>query len=261
MKTPFNKVIKHIKRIGYHNHRRETHSNIVSDEIFRDLLTHCEQLKKDYEKGLIKKWEKKKAPGNRGRRIDLLIGKPDVEGEPDLEKVRLALENKSVITAHRNKSARFDDLTEELKAIQNKRQDAIIVATIMVGLAEKVLNVPDQVKKRYKGKEDEFQNKILPRLSTGDNSLWEEFDWAISENKPDDPQKTVKRFRELPLRNPALTHEYGYDYVLIVPVHIDNVNPPSLPKEALGIKIKEDYKEMMDVICKAYKARWHLSTF
>ena len=63
----------------------------------------------------------------------------------------------------------------------------------------------------------------------------------------------------LPTRPPAHTHIQGYDYVLLVPVNIDNVNPPKLALDNnLGIDIEQDYKEMIETICKAYRARWHL---
>lgn len=119
------------------------------------------------------------APGDRGRRIDLFVGEPAADGSsPDLEKVRVVIENKSVITAHRNRTNRFDDLKKALESIHGVKKEAIIVATIMVGLADRVLNIPDQVKKRYKDQVRRFENRILPRLSSGDQSLWKEFNWS-----------------------------------------------------------------------------------
>jgi hypothetical protein len=201
-----------------------------------------------------------KAPGDRGRKIDLFIGEPAADGlSPDLAKVRVVIENKSVITAHRNRTNRFDDLKKALESIHGVKKEAIIVATILVGLADRVLNIPDQVKKRYIDRARQFEKKIVPRLSSGDQSLWNEFKWAISRNRPDDPRITVAHFQKLPRRNPAYTHEAGYDYVLIVPVNIDNVNPPELPRpNALNIDIDKEYQAMLEVICKAYTARWHL---
>jgi hypothetical protein len=60
--------------------------------------------------GKITSWLNVRTPGARNRKIDLLAGEADTGGKPDLEKLRFCVENKSVITAHRNLYARFDDL-------------------------------------------------------------------------------------------------------------------------------------------------------
>ena len=141
-----------------------------------------------------------------------------------------------------------------LESIHGVKKEAIIVATIVVGLADRFLNIPDQVKKKSKYQVRKFERTILPRLFSGDLSLWKEFKWAISVNRMDDPRKTVEHFQKLPRRNPAYTHQAGYDYVLIVPVHIDNVNPPDLPRpNSLNIDVDREYKAMLEVICKAYR--------
>lgn len=139
------------------------------------------------------------------------------------------------------------------------RAEAVLVATVIIGIAPRVLNVPDKLKPLYKEKMPRFTKKIVPRLSSGDAKLWDEFSWAVSVNKPDDPAKTVAKFRQLPTRPPGHTHVVGFDYVLLVPVHIDNVNPPYIPRpNSLGIDIDEEYGSMLTQICKAYTARWHL---
>lgn len=260
MTTPFDEFIDDIKKKGYHNHRLESHSDIVSHGILKDLTNSCDAFRKDIDSGKIRCWKNVNAPGDRGRKIDLFIGEPAANGSsPDLGKVRLVIENKSVITAHRNRTNRFDDLKKALESIHGVKKEAIIVATILVGLADRFLNIPDQVKKRYKHQVRKFEKKILPRLSSGDQSLWKEFNWAISMNRTDDPRATVEHFRKLPRRNPAYTHEAGYDYVLIVPVCIDNVNPPELARpNSLNIDVDREYHAMLDVICKAYAARWSL---
>jgi len=51
----------------------------------------------------------------------------------------------------------------------------------------------------------------------------------------------------------------GYDYVLLVPVLIDNVNPPSLPRDnVLGIDVDAEYARLIEQMCSAYTARWHM---
>jgi hypothetical protein len=259
MTTPFDKAIAAIARAGYHNHRLEAHSDTVSEGIFSDLVTSCASLHDDYESGVIKVWKNVKAPGHRRRKVDLFVGEPTAEGKPDIARVRIALENKSVITAHRNCTNRFDDLSDVLATIHAARPEALLVATVLVGLSGRVLNIPDQVHSFFRDRDEEFAERVRPRLSTGDSSLWEEFDWAVSRNRPNDPQKTVDLLRRLPTRSPAHTHVEGYDFVLLVPVLIDNVNPPSLPRpNALGIDVDTEYRKMLQQLCAAYTARWHI---
>jgi hypothetical protein len=90
----------------------------------------------------------------------------------------------------------------------------------------------------------------------------EDFEWAVSVNRPNDAAKTVTKFRELRTRPPGHTHVVGYDYVMLVPVFIDNVNEPYIPGPAhprsLGIDVEQDYQTMLDAACRAYTARWHL---
>jgi hypothetical protein len=132
----------------------------------------------------------------------------------------------------------------------------------MIGLAERVLNVPDRVHPQYRGREAEFQADVLPRLSSGDQSLWSEFPGAVSENRPDDPEKTAQMFKELPTRSPGHTHVVGYDSMLLVPVQINNVDPPTLPRpNSLGIDIDAEYDLMLTQMCNAYIARWHASGY
>jgi hypothetical protein len=124
------------------------------------------------------------------------------------------------------------------------------------------LNVPDRVKPLYRKRLAEFNNKILPRLSSGDQTLWEQFAWAVSINRPGDSTRTVAKFRQLPTRPPGHTHVVGYDYLFLVPAFIDNVNPPYIPEPgdplSLGIDVLHEYNAMLEAICKAYTARWHL---
>lgn len=259
MTTPFDKAIAAIAKAGYHNHRLEAHSDTVSDGLFEDLLARCVPLKSDLDQGVVRVWRNVSAPGDRLRKVDLFVGEPGLEGQPDVRKVRIAIENKSVITAHRNRTNRFDDLRKVLGAIHGARPEALLVATVLIGLSERVLNVPDQVKKFYRDREDEFEATVLPRLSSGDPKLWSDFDWAVSKNRPNDPAKTVDLFKSLPTRKPGHTHVEGYDYVLLIPVSIDNVNPPSLPRpNPLGIDIDAEYDRTLTQMCSAYKARWHM---
>lgn len=259
MTTAFDRAIDAIRKAGYHNHRLETHSDTVSVALFEDLLEKCRPLRQDFEAGIVKVWKNVSAPGDRLRKVDLFVGEPDLEGKPDAAKVRIAVENKSVITAHRNRTNRFDDLKKVLSAVQGARPEALLIATVLVGLSSRVLNVPDQVHKFFRSREEEFHARILPRLSSGDQSLWTEFDWGVSRNSLTDPQRTVDLLRTLPTRNPGHTHVLGYDSVLLVPVSIDNVNPPELPRPSiLEIDVDAEYQQMLERTCAAYTARWHM---
>jgi hypothetical protein len=259
MTTPFDAVIERIKQRHYHNQRLEEHSDIVSDGILSDVRQQCAPFALDYLGKKIADWKNVRTPGARNRKIDLLVGEPGAADETDLDKVRLCVENKSVITAHRNLYARFDDLNEALQVLHLARSEAVLVATVIVGVARRVLNVPDKVKPLYRRKSAEFDANVLPRLSSGDQSLWDEFESAISTNRPDDPSKTVRKFRQLPTRPPGHTHVVGYDYVLLIPAFIDNVNEPYIPKPtdslSLGIEVDREYETMLDAVCKAYTAR------
>ena len=259
MTTPFDRAIAAIAQARYHNHRLETHSDTVSDGLFADLVAKCEPVRQDVERGVVKVWKNVSSPGDRLRKVDLFVGEPGKDGKPDIHKMRIALENKSVITAHRNRTSRFDDLKKVLGAIHDARPEALLIATVLVGLAERVLNIPDQVHKFYRDREEEFEKNVLQRLSSGDATLWRQFDWAISRNRPNDPAKTVELFRTLPTRKPGHTHVEGYDYLLLVPVQLDNVSPPSLPRpNALGVDVDDEYRKLLTQMCSAYTARWHM---
>lgn len=260
MSTPFDDVIASIASARYHNHRLEGHSDIVSNGIYRDLLSQCEAIRQDAQNGTIQKWLNVRAPGARGRKIDLFIGEPQRETSiPNIEQLRICVENKSVVTAHRNRDSRFDDLNQTMKVVHGVKQEAVVVATVLIGVASLVLNIPDDVKKRYRSSLAKFQRSVVPRLSSGDQKLWSDYPSAISKNTTSDPARTIAKFRMLTTRPPGHTHVQGYDYLLLVPVHIDNVSPPRLATDnALGIDIEADYKQMIDTICKAYTARWHL---
>ena len=89
-----------------------------------------------------------------------------------------------------------------------------------------------------------------------------ETDLAAGPMRLDDSAKTVSKFRTLQTRPPGHTHVVGYDYVLLVPAFIDNVNQPYIPRpddpKSLGIDVETQYRAMLETICKAYSTRWHL---
>lgn len=247
----FDEIFDSIVRTGYHNHRLEAHSDIISRRIIADLRATCSSFDADCRSGTIKVWHKTLGPDD--RTTDLLAGVPDPNGRPDLRKVRLLVENKSVITAHRNRSARAQDIDRERLSAHRANPRTIVAATVLVGTCQRVLNVPDCVAKLNREK---FADEIRPRLSIGDESLWTEFRACVSQNKPTDPSKTVARFGRLPVRAAADTHLAALDFLLIAPVAIDNINPPKLDS-SMGIDAEADYKRMIQHMCRLYNLRWH----
>jgi hypothetical protein len=259
--TAFDKVIGKIREAGFHNHRQQDHSDDLSMWILDDLLKSCDALLQDWESHEIFRWLNVRAPGTaRGRKMDLMIG-PPAKGFKTLQtskpgqEFRVAIENKSVITAHRNRDARFDDLAQDLGDIHAIRPNAVIIATVLIGVSERVLNVPDRVKPFMD--ETEFDQKILPRLSTGDPTLWDQFPRAVSENRPDDPRQTVRKFESLPHRAIERPTQKGYDFVALIPVRVDNVNPPTVARDNdLNIDVDKVYADLLATVCRAYQLRW-----
>lgn len=258
MTTPFDDVMWRIRERGFHNHRLEDHSEAMSRGILKDLREKCAPFNADFSARVIREWLDFPSPGGRARKLDLVVAEPDPNsGKPELSRLRLCIENKSVVTAHRNRTNRYDDLSDVVGVLHARRPEAILVATVLIGLAKNVLNVPDRVKPFIGAAE--FEKSVLPRLSTGDQALWTDFPHAVSKNRAKDAEKSVAKFRGLPVRAAARTDLPAYDFVLLVPVRIDNVNPPQVARNnPLGIDIDSEYSAMLDKICKAYVARWHM---
>jgi hypothetical protein len=259
--TPFDRVVAHINATRYHNHRQPFHSDIVSDGIYEDLVSGCELFRRDCEAGVVKKWLNVRSPGDRRRNIDLFVGEPDpsAPNKARHDLVRFCCENKSVVTAHRNATNRFDDLTKVVGSIHSARSEAIVVATILIGVSEKFLNVADKVRSIFPGTDEEFNQQILPRLSSSDERLFDEYKKAVSVNKPSEIERTLRTFRDqLPVREPGMTHKEAFDFVLLVPVRIDNVHPAEVARNnPYGIDVDREYAQMLQTICAAYRARWH----
>lgn len=261
MADSLHELLDSIRAKHFHSHRGQAHSTLLSRFILADLTEGCPSFRADIESGVVRSFNILKTPGARGRRADLLVAEPlkgDTE-HPDLTKLRLCVENKSVVTAHRNATSRYDDLREVVDVLHREQPDAIFVATALVGVSPRYLNVNDGVKKCCKiWGTDRFGTEVLRRLSTGDQTLWDDFPEHISPNKPGDPEHTVAQFQGLPTRNKTQTHRAGYDFLLIIPVDIDNVNPPKLcPPGTLGIDAMADYNAMIQHVCGTYTMRFH----
>lgn len=188
-----------------------------------------------------------------------LIERPEELEEP-VSYLRLAMEHKSVLTAHRNASNRQDDVYRNMRAIFAHNMKCISIATVLIGTVDRYLNVADYIRSpmEKKGRKRAFDEDVLPRFGTGDPSLWEEFIDAVSKNRQGDAQRTKSTFMQTSVRQVSDTHEAGLDYLLLIPVEIDNVNPPRIAdRQALSIDAYAEYDAMIDVICRAYTMRWH----
>lgn len=140
MNTACDDVVEAIKARSFHNHRVEEHSSIMSRGLLRDLRALCEPFARDFGQAQTREWLDWRSPAGRGRKLDLVVAEPTPDPRvPDLTRLRLCVEHKSVVTAHRNRTNRYDDLSDLLGVLHHTRPDAILVATVLIGLAERVL--------------------------------------------------------------------------------------------------------------------------
>lgn len=256
--TPYDYIVDDIADSGYHNHRSESHSDILCYQLFADLRKFCPAFADDARTGAIKHWLNVDVPGM-NHKADMMICDTDGPDEPSFDRARLCLENKSVITAHgKNRKNRHGNLYEFANVIQAQRREVIVVGSVLIGTAVQYLNVPDKLKPACELLGIDFESKVLPRLSTGDESLWSINPRARSVNRPGDPRKTADLMRTLPVKPRGHTHEEGFDALLIAPIFVNNVDPPRVDRENdLGIDVDVDYQAALDRICRAYTARFH----
>jgi hypothetical protein len=257
MTTPADRVIERITRDRYHDHRSARHSDIVCDHFILDLLQKCPALAKDIDEAKIKYGFNIEVPGLT-HKVDLMIY--EVKGDPSdpsLDRARLCMENKSVITAHgKNRKNRHSDLSDFSKLLQERKPEAIVLGHVLVGTGIQYINIPDSVKRECGILGIGFEKQVLPRLSSGDSKLWEEF--GAKPNTPDAAAKTIELMRSLPVKEKGFTHEQGFDILLIEPVFIDNIHPPRVEREnPFGIDVDQDYRDMLARTCRAYTSRWH----
>jgi hypothetical protein len=267
--TPFDIHAEMVNRIGYHNHRVNTHSDIISNGIIEDLKHISKTFASDLESGRIGCFKNQPNPWGRKRNTDLIIAKPLTKSKSSPSQIRAIIEHKSVITAHRNRDARHDDL---FNLCQEAAADPhiVVAGTVMIGLCERVLNIPDHIRKTYKlpgisksGRrgtdidEDRFEKEILSRVRSHDQKLWADFEYAVSYNTPGDIQKTLSKFRTLPIRQKNNPDFAGFDALLLVPVYYNNVDPARVARDNnLGMDVDKDYNLFISTISKAYEERY-----
>ncbi|MCA1814541.1 MAG: hypothetical protein LC624_11425 [Halobacteriales archaeon] len=283
--TPFDDHAARADANGFHNHRDNSHSDLISDGITRDLRAMCEPLRRHLDEGVVGAWKNQPNPWGRKRNTDLVVAEPaarvgvpigptawrgaaSVRGlRPDSARIRVVVEHKSVITAHRNRSARHDDLNN-LWQEAAQESHAVIAATVMIGLAPKVLNVPDRIMPRYYAQTEmngrvarrfdaeRFEREVLSRIHAHDAKLWSDFPEAVSYNTPQDIETTIAKFATLPIR-PVTRATPGLDALLLVPVMYDNVNTPTVGRQnRFGLDVDVAYARFLERIASAYVANW-----
>ena len=267
--TPFDRHADLVNKIGYHNHRVNTHSDIISDGIIEDLKRVSKTFASDLASNRIGCFKNQPNPWGRKRNTDLIIAKPLTKSKPNPAEIRAILEHKSVLTAHRNRDARHDDL---FNLCQEASADPhiVVAGTVMIGICERYLNIPDHIRKQYKlpgiskgGRrgtdidEQRFEKEILSRVRSHDQKLWDDFEYAVSYNPPGDIQKTLSKFRTLPLRSKSDPYAEGFDALLLVPVYYNNVDPARVARDNdLGMDVDRDYVAFITAISTAYEDRY-----
>lgn len=284
--SPFDEHARRVATSGYHAHRGSTHSDVISERILDDIVKKCPALREDLLAAKVGCWLNIKIPFHEGTwDADLVIAEADdgsisdktiekgkanglaaVKGaKPDGNALRLVIEHKSVVTAHRNRGNRFKELATDVKYSNDAGSNVIVAATILLGTAPQVLNVVDGVRKRYRipgkvGKynEPKFDAEVGHRLRAKDPKVWEDFAEHVSFNKPGDAQKTAEYFRtNLPERSQDRWNQPGIDALLVVPVFYDNVGTAYVDRDhALGSSFDTEYGVFLDKLCKAYTRRW-----
>lgn len=284
--TPFDEHARRVAASGYHAHRGSTHSDVISERIMGDLVQKCPALREDLHAAKVGCWLNIKIPFHEGTwDADLVIAdahdasiadKPIEKGKskglaavkgakPDGNALRLVIEHKSVVTAHRNRGNRFKELATDVKYSNDAGSNVIVAATILIGTAPLVLNVVDGVRKCYRipgkvGKynEEKFDAEVGYRLRGKDAKVWEDFAEFVSYNKPSDAQKTAEYFRtNLPERSQDRWNQPGIDALLVVPVFYDNAGTAYVDRDhTLGAAFDAEYGAFLDKLCKAYTRRW-----
>ncbi len=196
----------------------------------------------------------------------------------EFDEILLIVENKSLMTAHRNVFNRtriLRDLGTSLAA--SSYNDAIRVATWLQGTALAYVNPdmlkwaidavsalcehnPTKLKSACKIMNDEL-HRIEASLGHAKsyNSATlkigsELYEMLVSKNKPNEPQKTMKDV--IGAVGEPRTDDGGYDALIFQFVFIDNILKAKLdePDYFKGSKYSGvKYQNVMDVICKKYK--------
>jgi hypothetical protein len=270
MYTPFDAHAARATENGYHNHRDNSHSDIISDGIVEDLKNKSALIKAHLEAGVIGYWKNQPNPWGRERDTDLVLAEPlhseAKKSKPDMKKIRLVVEHKSVLTAHRNRDARYDDLNN-LCSGAGLTPNIIVAATVMIGIAERYLNVADQIKNRYmvyketpSGRQkkvlntEAFNNEIMKRIFARDETLFVTHEYAVSLNTRSDIESTFAKFRQLPVRDIDNRKKAALDALLLVPVFYDNVHASKIVRNnPFNIDVDKEYDAFILKLARIYE--------
>jgi len=297
----FERVIKRIRNDGVYHPRDQRVSTQLGLEILRDLYFVSPEFREDVNCGRIcygfnLKFEKTSTSNS--KRTDLAIGVLDesadippiltkyLEDAPlipemkmlhittrdrDLMKeVRIAMENKSVITAHRNRNNRSDELVSIADVLSEACPGAILVATVMIGTATEFLNY--EVLQRAEGVLEVFCERVRGGYQLDEikrllgRSAPEIADFLnqprirkalISTNESQEPFNTMDRMHGV-LKPRENTSQIGYDVLILQFCHIDNIGPARLesPEYFKGIYAQYQYNTALKRLSGLYRERF-----
>ena len=289
--TPFDDHAEGVQAAGYHGHRGSNHSNIISAGLLRDLRERSPELREDLDSGKVGAWLNIKIPLHEGNwDADFVVAEPDEAtlptsaratrppgpngaaahpgAKPDGRRLRLVMEHKSIVTAHRNRINRFKELASDIEYSNDAGYNVVVAVTILIGTAPRVLQVVDGVRKIYrlpgsgtKYDEERFEREVGARLKVKDPTIWDQFPGFVSVNRVKDAENTAAYFRKvLPARSADRINQRGLDALLLVPVYYDNVGTAHVDRQhVLGHDFDEGYSAFLDTLANAYARRWGMS--
>lgn len=290
--------MEYLNEIGFHHPRTaKEHSTELSRHMVNDLYQSCPSVRSDADEGTIAfDLDVKIKVGDRSHVTDLVIGEPVTHGLPSHglaqselhpSKYRIAIEHKSVITAHRNRLNRLRDLNEFAEYMYAYRADVVVGGTLLIGTSTKFVSVEsiDRIIRAWKALEkmpiltesrlakcraawlrdmgqltnlENWKKRMCkkdPLLLTvfGDTKAW-------TTNEVDDAENTFRKFQSgLRVRdsNSNPPEKPGFDGFALMYVAIDNFNPCQIDgsREA-GRNDLLTYSQFLRRIETAYSSRF-----
>ncbi|RLI55509.1 MAG: hypothetical protein DRO93_11910 [Candidatus Thorarchaeota archaeon] len=188
------------------------------------------------------------------------------------DRFTLFMENKSLVTAHRNIRNRTRILREYEEIMRLKEERAIRVGTMLLGTAIMYLNV-DRVKWAQEALEalcarlkplSVSLNNLYDLMGTGNpaiHNLLKNQDVAklfCSYNREGEPERSLKIFvDEVPLKSDQ--SNVGYDFLIVQFIHVDNIDPAKLDEPAFFRSSKYEhmrYVKAIGEVAALYDARF-----
>ncbi len=285
-RTAFERLVSYLERERIHHPRTGFHSDYLSKEFLRDLYHVSSIFKSDVDAGTIcYKVNHRLGLGGRQHVLDLVLGTredssqqtsidPKNQGfqrirESEPKDIRLIMENKSLITAHRNVYNRTRILADLAEAVRDgQHRHVLLVGTFIIGTADKFLNYETFIRARdvlsHLCSESKFNLKELEGMIGTGNEKIREFvedpalpETMISRNKPDEPEKTLDIIiQDVPIKQLS---GGGYDGFAIQFCHLDNIDRPRL-EDPLVFKDKKyeavRYENALETIAAQYDEKY-----